>query len=93
MHRRKSEHKTFVPTTSSITTLPALRKYSFRRRLYNKGRLLSTAENQRANAAIASIFNLDKLLIDKDAKPLKVNEHGAYILDPNNPADRLWMED
>ncbi|WP_379969126.1 hypothetical protein [Ectobacillus sp. sgz5001026] len=93
MYRRKNNHKRSVPTTGSIITLPAFKRYSFRRRIYNKGRLLSFAANQRANAAIASIFNLEKFLIDKDAKPLKVNEHGAYILDPNNPADRLWMED
>jgi len=58
-----------------------------RKSLYN----LTQKEVQRANRLIASKYDLDFLF---DIAPkAQYNEHGHIILDPNNPADRRWMED
>lgn len=51
----------------------------------------TAARTQEMNAMIADAFNLKDLL--KDSRVLPINENGHYMLDPNNPSDRDWMED
>lgn len=67
------------------------RKSTIVKRYRKKQQELCTQELQLMNKKLAAKYNLDFLF--NTAPKAECNEHGHIILDPNNPADRRWMED
>lgn len=68
-----------------------VRRYRRKQQELRNQEELRTQELQRKNKELASQYNLDFLF--KTAPKSVYDEHGHIILDPDNEADRRWMED